>query len=235
MAIGQQQVTDEQDELIDATIDKMDDAGVFDGFKLVEPPPEPKPERSIKPVKLAGQDVNIEHVIRKDGRRLFRAQLCGYTCPPPDKSWGEIAFTSLISPGPYVEYHYKEGQERQAHDKAMEWADSAAHFNAFADAASSALSREPDIVIEDSDIQGGEYWQKICELADQGGKPREGVYVADITAIMDSPEVSADRGGRHNICEPNHYEYWVRCELLLCLNPCYTGGRWLAVYEVSQA
>lgn len=106
-------------------------------------------------------------------------------------------------------------------------------FKNLMNAAASALSRDPDIVIEDSDIEGGEYWQKVCELADQGGKPREGVYVADITAIMDSPEVSADRGGKLNMSYLPHYDYWVRCELLLCLNPCYTGGRWLAVYEVK--
>lgn len=225
MATDQQKVTDEQDEMFDAE--------VFDGFKPVGPPPPPRREASIKKVELAGRDVKIEHVVKSDGLRLFRAQLDGYSCPPPDKSWDEVAFTSLISPGPYVEYHYKKGQERQALDKAMEWSNAAAHFAVFADAALSALSREPDIVIEDSDIEGGEYWPKICELADQGGEPRKGVYVADITAIMDSPECSADRGGRHNVCEPNHIDYWVRCELLLCLNPCYTGGQWLAVYEVK--
>ena len=224
-----QQVTDEHDKMIDATIEKMDDAGVFDGFKLVNPAPPPKPIH-VKPLDICGVSVEIE--------RSTLDEYVTYRTKVQRKAIIDVSLETLnecVRP-PFCEsasFWGKPTNERDVHDRAMAWADKTAHAIAVMNAAASALSREPDIVIEDSDIEGGEYWQKVCELADQGGEPPEGVYVADITAIMDSPEVSADMGGKYNVCEPPHIDYWVRCELLLTLNPCYTGGRWLAVYQLE--
>ena len=184
-------VADEHDELIDATLCRMDDAGVFDGLKA---------SGVAQELRICGADVEIERYRNNPlltcRARVKRSPACEADSP------GAVHTTPYES----ASFWGPPSDELDTHNRAMLWADRTAHAAAVSRLAAEALSREPDIVIEDSDVDGGEYWPKVCELADQGGKLREGVYIADITAVMDSPECSADRGGEHNINKHSHCE-----------------------------
>jgi hypothetical protein len=115
--------------------------------------------------------------------------------------------------------------------EAMAWADLAAHSIALMNAAAAATNNVTWVA--PADHPEPEYWRQIaCDCVDMSGEVDECTYVADITALMTSPEVGPQLGGVCNVTYPDVYDVSVRVELMQAYE---AGGKWLALYAVELA
>ena len=197
-------MVDEHGEMIDATIDKMEAAGVLAGTRTDEPC------RVIKEVTLHGIPCKVFRRV-DNGTTFFRA---------------EVARKGASQDG-FCDHAYQESAgfwpasgsdetEADALGRAMEWVDQRAYVLSMAIIVDKALSQPVYYVSMANDY---EPWVEVAKLC-----TRDGLHVIDDTAMMDSPEVGHNIGGVWTRDDGVN----VRCELVTCFE---AGGKWLAVYD----
>lgn len=205
---------DEQDELIDATIDKMEQAGAFD-----------EPERIIKQTVLHGFPVKLRRRV-SDGTVFIGADIERQ----PDSITGGTDHTREDSAGFWRE---PSETEQQTVERALAWADNRA-FGLYAmKLALFAVSTDPHYVASPKE---SEPWVGLARTVAHHHNAKPGLYVADLSDDLVSPEVGPCKGGKVTVhSEPGDFEIretTINCELVWSMP---VAGKWLAVYEVSEA
>lgn len=224
MSIEQQQVTDEQDELIDATIAKIEQSGDLHALHAQVA----DEESVIRETRLHGVPVQVTKRVDEGGQLFISATI--------DRKQESLPGYSLYFPDEYVTSwpaHGGNESEQGVFDRVLAEADKRALMAYVSNAASAFIYSDPDLIVYDEII--GEYWKKVCEHACMSGKVVEDQYVVDITATMTSPEVGPQMGGDCSVDRGGGEWFETRCRLVHFYTAEETGGRWLAVYEVQAA
>ena len=226
----------------DVAIDRMKLSGRLDGFDPVQ-----APAKLVKPVVMHGRSCQI---LREAGGAHVNYEALVPTSKPAPSKDDRIHF-EWYSGNVSANFHASPENEQVAHDAAMAWADKTAHLLSLQDAASSSIYGEPDLVITDP---GSEVYRELADKAvithwetpmdehGEGGlidclEVREDYYTVDITAAIEGggeiPERDCECWIFRSHAHPNEAEIHVRCTVSMVLGPDFTGGKWLAVYNVT--